>query len=330
MQCLVKTLDSHTLHIDACEGCTYNELKANVSTLCGMPANSFSLESRGGSFKLRDGVIKDQVPTDAACDGEMHDVLFLEVKLRICGGVDFQHREGSKIGSGGQQSESQAALERKERLRKLALETIDITKDPYIVRNNLGTFECKLCLTVHPNEGNYLAHTQGKRHQYNLGRRAAMEAKNAAPRAMAVAKDAPARTVIRIGRPGYKVTKSRDVRTKQRALCFEIEYPEAEEGTQPRHRFMSAFEQKVEAADKNYQYILFACDPYETIGFKIPNQPLDKREGRFFTNWDTSTNKFVLQLFFMESPASTAAAAAAGTAMAANPGNAGASMATTG
>ena len=57
------------------------------------------------------------------------------------------------INVGGQSSESQAAMERKERLRKLALETIDITKDPYIIRNNLGTFECKLCLTVHPNEG---------------------------------------------------------------------------------------------------------------------------------------------------------------------------------
>lgn len=102
-------------------------------------------------------------------------------------------------------SESQAALERKERLRKLALETIDITKDPYIIRNNLGTFECKLCLTVHPNEGNYLAHTQGKRHQYNLGRRAAMEAKNAGPRAMTAAKEVPKRNVLKIGRPGYKV-----------------------------------------------------------------------------------------------------------------------------
>ena len=87
------------------------------------------------------------------------------MKLRVTGGIDFQHREGSKFGGGGNLSESQAALERKERLRKLALETIDITKDPYILRNHLGTYECKLCLTLHNNEGNYLAHTQGKRHQ---------------------------------------------------------------------------------------------------------------------------------------------------------------------
>ncbi len=118
--------------------------------------------------------------------------------------IDFQHREGSKIGSGGQLSESQAAIERRERLRKLALETIDITKDPYFMRNHLGSFECRLCLTLHPNEGNYLAHSQGKRHQSNLGRRAAMEAKNAAPAPM-VTKEIVKKRVIKIGRPGYKV-----------------------------------------------------------------------------------------------------------------------------
>ena len=32
----------------------------------------------------------------------------------------------------------------------------------------LISYECKLCLTIHGNEGNYLAHTQGKRHQQNL------------------------------------------------------------------------------------------------------------------------------------------------------------------
>ena len=44
-----------------------------------------------------------------------------------------------------------------------------------------------------------------------------------------------------------------------------MDYPEAEEGVQPRHRFMSAYEQRVEAPDKNYQYLLVACEPYETV-----------------------------------------------------------------
>ena len=94
--------------------------------------------------------------------------------------MDMQNRVGSKVGSGGQLSSSQQAANQRERLRKLALETIDLSKDPYLIRTNVGTFECKLCLTVHPNEGNYLAHTQGKRHQSNVGRRAALAAKKEA------------------------------------------------------------------------------------------------------------------------------------------------------
>ena len=88
--------------------------------------------------------------------------------------------------------------------------------------------------------------------------------------------------------------------TKQRSLTFEVEYPEAVDAIQPRHRFMSAYEQKIEIPDKNFQYILFACEPYETIAFKIPNLPVDKREGRFFTSWDRDKRKFVLQMYFLE------------------------------
>lgn len=53
---------------------------------------------------------------------------------------------------------------RRERLRRLALETIDLSKDPYFFRNHVGHYECRLCLTVHVNEANYLAHTQGALH----------------------------------------------------------------------------------------------------------------------------------------------------------------------
>ena len=56
---------------------------------------------------------------------------------------------------------------------------------------------------------------QGKRHQQNLGRRAAREMRDAP------ASIAPARTrieprkTIKIGRPGYKVTKQMDQDSKQ-------------------------------------------------------------------------------------------------------------------
>src|SRR3954468_21327349 len=90
--------------------------------------------------------------------------------------MDFQNRAGGKTGSGGQASWSESNRDRRERLRQLALETIDLAKDPYFMRNHLGSYECKLCLTLHTNEGSYLAHTQGKKHQTNLGRRAAKDA----------------------------------------------------------------------------------------------------------------------------------------------------------
>jgi splicing factor 3A subunit 2 len=132
---------------------------SRLSLLMGIPSSVFYLTTNGGGKSLS-RYEPNQLLSEILEDGSV-----VEMKYRLCGGIDFQHREGSKIGSGGNLSESHAAMERKERLRKLALETIDITKDPYILRNHLGTFECKLCLTLHNNEGNYLAHTQGKRHQ---------------------------------------------------------------------------------------------------------------------------------------------------------------------
>lgn len=74
---------------------------------------------------------------------------------------------------------------------------------------------------------------------------------------------------------------------------------------------MSAYEQKVEPPDKMFQYILFACDPYETVSFKIPNHPVDRKEGRFYSHWDPASHKFVLQLFFLEGEEAERANAAA-------------------
>ena len=76
------------------------------------------------------------------------------------------------------------------------------------------------------------------------------------------------------------MTKQRDPETNQRSLIFQVccsatahhwklsvvrycsqnwlqvDYPEIEDGLQPRHRFMSAYEQKIEAADGGYQYLV--------------------------------------------------------------------------
>ncbi len=206
---------------------------------------------------------------------------------------------GAKTGGGGVASLDHEKLARRERLRQLTMDTIDLSKDPYFMRNHLGSYECKLCLTLHANEGNYLAHTQGRRHQNNLARRAALETRTSAqPVRNGVARPIAKLRTPRIGRPGYEVTKQRDAHTRALSLLFQVSYPEIAPGYQPRHRFMSVFEQRKQPADARYQYLLFAAEPYETIGFRIPNRKIDRAEGRFFTHWDQDRRKFTLQLFF--------------------------------
>ncbi|KAL6574904.1 Splicing factor 3A subunit 2 [Orobanche minor] len=209
---------------------------------------------------------------------------------------------GSKPGSGGAASAQNEAIDRRERLRRLALETIDLAKDPYFMRNHLGSYECKLCLTLHNNEGNYLAHTQGKRHQTNLAKRAAREAKEAPAQPQPHKRNTSLKKIVKIGRPGYRVTKQFDPETKQRSLLFQIEYPEIEDNAKPKHRFMSSFEQKIQPFDKRYQYLLFAAEPYENISFKVPSTEIDKSTPKFFSHWDPDSKMFTLQLYFKTKP----------------------------
>ncbi|CAP65400.1 uncharacterized protein PODANS_6_9040 [Podospora anserina S mat+] len=231
--------------------------------------------------------------------------------------MDYQNRAGSKFGGGGVASHSATNADRRERLRKLALEQIDLDKDPYIFKNHLGSFECRLCLTVHQNDGSYLAHTQGKKHQTNLARRAAREQKEgkgeidpttglpvgvvgAGFAALGLGAGGPRKNVVKIGRPGYKITKVRDPITRQQGLLFQLQYPDIGVGVTPKWQVMSAFTQRVEEPDRNFQYLLVAAEPYETCGFKIPARELDKREdGRQFEFWDPDSKEYWVQIMFM-------------------------------
>ncbi|KAL4713541.1 hypothetical protein ACJJTC_007779 [Scirpophaga incertulas] len=170
------------------------------------------------------------------------------------------------------------------------------------MKNHLGSYECKLCLTLHNNEGSYLAHTQGKKHQANLARRAAKEAKEA-PQQLAPEKPRiEPKKFVKIGRPGYRVTKQKDPENGQQSLLFQVDYPEIAEGVQPRHRFMSAYEQKIEPPDRRWQYLLFAAEPYETIAFKVPSREVEKHDSKFWTHWNKDTKQFFLQFAFKIEP----------------------------
>jgi splicing factor 3A subunit 2 len=220
--------------------------------------------------------------------------------------MDRQNRAGSKPGSGGVISASEANVLRRERLKQLTLEALDISKDPYLMKNHVGSYECKLCLVVLNNEGAYLSHVQGKKHQESLARRAAREAKQ---RALQQGSDGkppvvtnaivPKRNLIKIGRPAYKVTKLRDTDTMQMGLLFQVHYPQMSgEISRPYYRFMSAFEQKIETPDRQYQYILIAAEPYETIAFKMPNYELEKSKELVWSYWDRDTKVYTVQIVF--------------------------------
>jgi len=103
----------------------------------------------------------------------------------------------------------------------------------------------------------------------------------------------------------YRFRKQLDPDTKEYSLLFMIEYPEILEGLQPRIRILSAYEQRIErTADKSWQYLLFAAEPYHTIAFKIPNLPIEREFDpssnrlKFWTNWDAQKKIFSLQLYF--------------------------------
>ena len=136
--------------------------------------------------------------------------------------MDMQNRPGAKTGGGGVASWSETNRERRERLRQLALESIDLQKDPYFMKNHLGSYECKLCLTLHNNEGSYLAHTQGKKHQSNLARRQAKDSKDAPMQPAPLKPRTEIKKFVKIGRPGYRVTKQLDPETNQQSLLFQV------------------------------------------------------------------------------------------------------------
>ena len=69
----------------------------------------------------------------------------------------------------------------------------------------------------------YVTIFQGKKHQANLARRAAKEAKEQGGPSIAPARpNVPLKKFIKIGRPGYKVTKQRDPATGQQSLLFQV------------------------------------------------------------------------------------------------------------
>jgi len=177
-----------------------------------------------------------------------------------------------------------------------------LAKDPYILRNHLGSLECRLCLTLHTNEGSYLAHTQGKKHQTNLARRAARDMKENQLAVAPPQSSVHRKVFLKIGRPGYRVTKVRDRDTGKEGMMVQVHLPQIKSDVTPRRRFMSAWEQKREPPNKNYQYLIVAAEPYETIAFRIPAREIeDESDDAGYWNWshwDPDTKQYSFQFMF--------------------------------
>lgn len=67
---------------------------------------------------------------------------------------------------------------------------------------------------------------------------------------------------LKIGRPGYRVTKVRDRESGKEGMMVQIHLPQVKAGVEPRRRFMSAWEQRREPPNKSYQYLIVRVNPY--------------------------------------------------------------------
>jgi splicing factor 3A subunit 2 len=124
---------------------------------------------------------------------------------------------------------------------------------------------------------------------------------------------------LKIGRPGYRVTKVRDIDTGKEGMMVQVHLPQVKPDVLPRRRFMSAWEQRKEPPNKAYQYLIVcvfflslatscsfeskvAAEPYETIAFRIPAREIeDESDDAGYWNWshwDPDTKQYSFQFMF--------------------------------
>jgi len=109
---------------------------------------------------------------------------------------------------------------------------------------------------------------------------------------------------LKIGRPGYRVTKVRDRDSGKEGMMVQIHLPQIKAGVVPRRRFMSAWEQRREPPNKSYQYLIVAAEPYETIAFRIPAREIEDElddDGYWnWSHWDPDTKQYSFQFMFRQ------------------------------
>jgi splicing factor 3A subunit 2 len=74
------------------------------------------------------------------------------------------------------------------------------------------------------------AHTQGKKHQTNLARRAARDMKEGELQVAPKQSSVQRKVFLKIGRPGYRVTKVRDRESGKEGMMVQIHLPQIKAG----------------------------------------------------------------------------------------------------
>ncbi|KAH3669141.1 hypothetical protein WICMUC_005052 [Wickerhamomyces mucosus] len=222
--------------------------------------------------------------------------------------MDYQNRIGSKKGGGGIASSQDLNVYRKQQISKL----FQIDSDPYLMKNHLGQFECKLCLTLHNNKESYLNHINGKKHTMNLRKRSILDKRQQQQQQQQSQQQQQQhrpntnvqikkQSFNKIGTPSYKISKLRNS-SDQFGLFITINYSERlnNQDNQPLIRFMSGIEANAIDSNNsiNHQYLIVSCKPYENIAFKLPQWEIIKDE-LFWNYFDNDINEFYIQFFFL-------------------------------
>lgn len=87
-------------------------------------------------------------------------------------------------------------------------------------------------------------------------------------------------------------------------VVIELHFPLAvSDGVnRPMHRWMNTYEQTVETRDDNKVYLVFACEPYESIAFTFPSRLVpseftanhNRNTEHFFCEWDPIARRYYL------------------------------------
>ncbi|KPA74844.1 hypothetical protein ABB37_08863 [Leptomonas pyrrhocoris] len=113
--------------------------------------------------------------------------------------------------------------------------------------------------------------------------------------ASAAAAAAAAAANARFGTPLYSFRTEHDDVAFRTKVWIDVMFTQAEDGTRPLHRWLSAREQHMEKPPDDYFiYLLFACEGYATISLKFPAQATRSEGGEVLEEADGSYSEAYL------------------------------------